>query len=427
MPFGSGIPRAFGNAPSVPTFPQSPRTYTSPDGAIVVPSGAIDKWFAYRKTLAATRGDVVVFGDSTTYGSGGLYSICQRLRDKASGASTGGPAGFGMADGGKGMFAGGEGVSGSPIAYDAPEINGFVSTTFNGFSDQFDNTDGQYYYDDGVVANHTLVLQFRQPTARLWYSKRANVGSFTYSIDGGTAVTVDAYQASGGQSNFVYISGLTPNTTHTLTVTNLATATRTACYVALAPMNTTGVVFQKYATSGNTFNIKFFGGVAASPYTQSQGGAVFQTPFGRAPTTVYSPTYRGAPVETANPAGGVINPVLGISHLGFNDLTNSASDTTALWTEYVKRFAGVCADGGVPGIVLSGQLPYNAQWPTYGAARFNAVKNQALAEGLVFVDLFYPIGGASLSYAGGTNNPHLTKAQYQTQADYLWDNLLGLA
>lgn len=54
------------------------------------------------------------------------------------------------------------------------------------------------------------------------------------------------------------------------------------------------------------------------------------------------------------------------------------------------------------------------------------MKAQALSSGLAFVDLFYPIGGPSLSYSGGTTNPHLTKAQYQAQADFLWNNLLGL-
>lgn len=433
--FGSTTPARLGGAAMVPTFPTVGTTYTSPDGAVVVPAGALDKWFAYRQTLGAVRGDVVGIGDSTMFGSGGNYSFLQRLRDKATGATTGGPSGFGMIDGGKGMFAGGESLG---IAYDAPEIVGFVSSSFVGAPDFYDNTDGQYWYDNGAVANRQLVLQFRQSCARLWYSARGNAGDFTYSVDGGAAVTVKAYQATVGAvevpiSKYVYISGLAPNTTHTITITNLATsttsggpATGAACYVALAPMNATGVVFQKYATSGDTIVNRFYGGLTpTTPFTRSQYGMRYQTAFGLTPIPV-GPTYTGAPVDTSQPAAGAINPVLALSNLGFNDLTGAVSGDEGFWTEYVKRFAGACSDAGCPGVVLSGQLPYNANWPTFGATRFNALKAQALASGLAWVDLFYPVGGPSLAYSGGTANPHLGKSQYQAQADYLWDNLLGL-
>jgi hypothetical protein len=442
------------------------------------------------------------------------------------------------------MFAGAEGFA--PIAYDSPEINGFVSTTFAGAGDGFDNTDGQYYFDTGSPANHTLVLQFRQSAFRLWYDVRANAGQFTYSVDGGATVTVNAHKTGVGTCQYVYISGLTPNTTHTLTITNLGglppnppagitasvgapasgtlaantyyyvatyvfgggetvasnvvsavvdSAGRAAsvqvadvgqgagntrfyrstsptgpfgfmsststggggfysftdngsitptgvnppvtgttnlntssagCYTALAPENATGLVWQKYATSGDTINNRFFGQVAAAPFTQSTNGFRYQTSFGLVATSVASPAYTGAPVDASYVGAAKMNPVLAISNLGFNDLTGAASADLPMWTEYVKKFAGVCADAGCPGIVCSGQMPYNAQWPTYGAARFNALKAQALASGLAFVDLFYPVAGPSLAYSGGTGNPHLTKPQYQAQADFLWNNLLGL-
>lgn len=426
MPFGSPTPQPFGNSPSVPSFPQTARTYTATGGAVVVPGGALDRWFTYRATKAAVRGDVVGIGDSTMYGSEGLYSFLTRLRARSTQA--------GMADGGKGMFAGGEGPGGGPITYDAPEISGWVSQTFGGgFPDQADNTDGQYFYDTGATAGNTLVLQFRSTGVRLWYANRQITGDFTYSIDGGATVTVQAYAASGTVSRFKYISGLAANTTHTITITNLAAASNSAdpnaktCFIALAPINDTGIVWNKYATSGDTINGRFFGGVATAPYTQpSAGGSRYQTPFGLEPTTVNGPTYTGAGTLAGQPAGGAINPVLAVCNLGFNDLTNASTLGVDMWTEGVKRFAGACTDAHCDGVIIAGQLPYNAQWPTYGADRYNALKTQALASGLAFIDSFYPIGGPSLSYSGGTSNPHLSKTQYQTQADFLWDNLLGL-
>lgn len=428
--FGGTAPARFGNGASVPTFPQTGNTYTDPTGAIVVPPGALDSWWNYRATKGAARGDVLCIGDSTMYGSGANYSLVQRLRDQATGATTGGPAGFGMIDGGKGLFGNGEGAG---ITYDAPEINGLQSRSgFNTNPDQFDILDGQFFYEPSTAAA-TITFQFRTTAARLFYSSRTQAGDFTYSVDGGSATTVQAYtSASTPVIKFIYLSGLTAGVTHTITVTNVGSSSNgggggaIGCWLALAPLNATGVVFNKAGTSGDTISSRFFAQAASSPWTQSLNGFRYQASFGLAPTSV-GPPYTGAPVDSSQPAGGEIRPVLAMTNLGFNDLSNAVSGDDVMWTEYVKRFAGACRDAGCGGIVMAGQFPYNANWPTFGAARFNAIKSQAAASGLVFVDLFYPIAGPSLSYSfAGAISPHLTKTQYQAQADFLWNGLLGL-
>jgi len=415
---GSPTPSRLGASAAPPAFPAARATWTDPTGAIIVPAGALDRYFAWRQTLGAVRGDIVYDGDSTAYGSGGNYSLLQRIRDNA--------ITFGFPDGGKGMFGAGE----SLIGYDGSEVNGFVSETFAGFGDQFDNLDGQYFYDTGTPANATLVLQFRSTAARLWYANRTAAGDFTYSVDGGGTVTVHAYNATVNTCKFIYLSGLSANTTHTITITNLGSSSGggKGCYIALAPVNDTGFAIQKFATSGDTINKRYFGALGSAPFTQAWAGSeAVHTSLGLIGTTVNSPTYSGAIADSNYASNAKVNPVLAATQLGFNDLTNAVdSSDLPMWTEYVKRFAGACRDAGVDGMIVSGQLPYNANWPTYGAARFNAVKAQALASGVAFVDLFYPIAGAALSYSGGTQNPHLSKAQYQTQADFLWNNLLGL-
>jgi len=128
--------------------------------------------------------------------------------------------------------------------------------------------------------------------------------------------------------------------------------------------------------------------------------------------------------DTAVPSPHAINPVLATLNLGFNDLTSAPADTVARCTLGVQRFAAICKAAGCDGIVMSGQHPYNASWPTHGAAVYAALRDTALANGLAFFDMLYPVAGAALSYSGGTKNPHLSKVEYQAQADYLWDVLL---
>lgn len=525
---GSPVPGRFGiPASASPNFPQAAGTYTDPTGAITVPGEALDRWFAYRRNPDARRRDVVCIGDSTTYGSGGNYSWVQRFRDRA--------ASFGLPPGGKGIFGGGE----SFIAYDAPEVNGFVegASWGGGFPDAFDNLAGQYFYDTGTTGGHTLTFQFKGTAMRLWYTRRQNVGEFTYAIDGEAPITVSAYKALGVTTVlFVYRDGLSDGL-HTVVITNrggrvalppdgisassssfgapnalpdgtyyyaatytfgggetvksnvatltlaggrtvtvavpevgqdattgvrifraanpagpfqLVTTARVggsatvgfyidsalntpdagqvpptvgttnlntsakAAYVAFAALRDDGLAIQKQATSGGTM----------VGFVTSEGARIW-TAFGLAAPTGDSTLAASYAADGEVDADGRPDPVLAILHLGFNDLSNAPGVTAATFTDGVNRFAAMCDAAGCDGIVMSGQLPYNASWPSYGAARFAALKAAALAHGLAFVDIFYPVAGPSLSYAGGVHDPHLTKPQYVAQADFLWDYLLG--
>lgn len=417
---GSPVPARLGSA-AVPggAFPDTPASYTSPEAAVVIPPGALDRWWNYRATKGAVRRDVVIFGDSTTFGAGGFYSWIQRVRDRS--------VSYGMADGGKGMTAS---LGEAGMLYDSPEVNSLVSYTFGGNGPFYgDLLGGGFFYDDGTTTpNATLNLQFRGTCLRLWYLSSNASGDFTYSLDGAAPVTVHSNVASGKTNPFIYFSGLTAGVTHTLAIINQTAGKE--CRIAISPMYDTGPVYQKFALTGSTFANIFFSGVFTSPYTQDHGTFFSGGPLGLRQDQLVTAAsgYAGMSVDTSIPIAGRIDPVLAITDLGFNDLSNtSAPGEVAGWTEYIRRFAAACRAASCDGLVLSGQLPYNANWPTYGAARFNAVKTEALAQGLAFVDHFYPIGGPSLSYAGPSTNPHLTKAQYITQGDFLWDNVLALA
>lgn len=401
-------------------FPKVASTYTSPDSAIVVPPGSLDTWFTYNAAQSQTaRKAMVIYGDSTTFGSGGLYSWATRVRDRAVSA--------GFTDGGKGLFAGLE----QELVYDSPEINGIVSSSFAGSGDGYDTLVGSWLYDQAGSTGHQHVSQFRETNLRLWYLRRGDAGEFTYSVKDASnnvlasGTVSDAFLAANPKPVFRWISGL-PSGTKTLTITNTGGG---SVRVAIDPVNSTGLQVQKQAMSGMTFGGMFYGQVMpAAPYTAAHDGFRFQAPLGLVPNvTISGSDYSGMSVDTSYAEAARINPCLAVTDLGFNDLGSTPTETTVYWTEYVRRFAAACRAAGVSGLVLSGQLPYNTNWVAYGAARFTAVKDEALAQGLAFADHFYPIGGPSLSYSGGTNNPHLTKAQYVTQADWLWDNLLGVS
>ncbi len=393
------------------------RNYIS---GITVPAGALDRWYRYRSVAntAASRREVVVFGDSTAFGSGPTptYSWVQRLRDRAVSA--------GYADGGKGIFARDE----STIGYDSPEVNGFVSSTGTlGSADPYDTLAGQYWLMTSASA--TITTQFRTTGVRIWYTRRGAAGTFTYAIDGGAAVTVTPTATTAiALDAFVYVGGLSANTTHTLVITNGAAST----YLAVAPVNDTGVAFQKHATSGTTYQTFFHGGLA--DFTGLHHATRYQAALGLVPTAttgVLSPTsvdgyVANNTVDTTYTGLAQIRPALAMNELGFNDLTAQTSADYTMYTEAIKKFGAACRATGCSGVILIGQLAYNSLWPTYGTGLFAAMKTTALAQGLAFADLLIPVSGPSLSYSGGTAQPHLTKTQYVAQADWLWDNLLSV-
>jgi hypothetical protein len=451
------------------------------------------------------------------HGAGGppVYSWLQRLRDNA--------VAFGMADGGKGFFAALE----SEVVYDSPEINGFISQTFTGFPDSYDFNGGGSFYDTGVVANHTLNLQFRGTSARLWYMTRGSAGEFTYTLDGAAPVLVSAYADVAQIPQFVYLSGLTSGT-HTLTVTNrggrtalppsgvvgssatgsvpagtyyyvatyvfgggetlksnevaltfassqnatitvpevgqdsvrvyrgtvsggpydFVTSTRTggsssvgfyvddnsgfdntrhppisgttnlntsakACWIGLSGMNDVGYTNQKFALTGqtlDTFNVSW-----------RWWAALGLTYTGSAPTNPASYA-----IDTGPAAAGRVAPTLAMLELGFNDLTSNPTNAPDEAIAAIEALAAACQVAGCAGLVCSGQLPYNTNWPTHGNDLFTAMRDAAVDNGLAWVDLFSAIGlGRSVDYTGPDANPHLPKSQYVAQADWLWDNLLG--
>lgn len=390
---------------------------TSADGAIITPPGWGADWYAWQASGGSERRDLIAFGDSTWFGSGPEppYSVMQRLRDRA--------VESGLPDGGKGIVGNFDGGTG----YDPPEVNEFVASTFTGNATIHDNLVGGYWYDDATGgAGHTLDLQFRATGARLWYGQGGDSfgAGFTYSVDGGDPVAVDN---EGSGLTFAYISGLAPDTVHTLQVVNTGGG---IIRVALAPVNESGLVVNKHATSGATFGQWFHNASptpAVGPWDTPMDGNRYQTAMGLVGSTVEgSDDYAGMTIDTSTPLGGRVVPILAMVQLGFNDLSYATGDVDLpSWTAFVQKFAAACRAAGCDGIVCSGQLAFKDNWDTLGIPRFEILRDEAAAQGLGFVDTLFPVAGLSLEYTGGASNPHLEKVQYVAQADYLWDNLLS--
>lgn len=404
--------------------PPPAAAYTSPEGDVIAPAGwGRTSWWPYTTgASASTRRALVVYGDSTSFGSGpgfpGNYSWTQRLRKRAVQA--------GYADGGKGIFAGLE----QELTYDSPEVNGIPgAVTYGQPGDGFDTLVGAWLRS--VTQGEVHTSQFREDNLRLWYTKRADAAEvITVLIKVGStevaAFTITDAKVNGTpQPVFRWVPNL-PAGLKTMTVTNTSGG---QVRMAIDGVNNTGLQVQKQAMSGLTFGGVFYGQLSGgADYQAPHDGFRFQAPLGLLPNvTIAGPTYAGMTVDTRYPQAARVNPCLALTALGFNDLTNNNTDgtTTAYWTEYVRRFAAACRAAGVDGIVATTQLPYNANWYTHGVDRFNALRAEAAAQGLAFVDMFYPVGGPSLAYMGGTSNPHLNRAQYEAQADRLWDAFLA--
>lgn len=413
----------YGDAGDTPGPDPDGPPYEALDGSIVVPAGWGSTWWNYTAAQSAsTRKAFVVYGDSTSFGSGtgpgANRSWTQYFRNRA--------IGDGYTDGGKGLFAGLE----QELTYDPPEINGVPGeVTMGNPGDGFDTLVGAWFRS--ITAGQVQVTQFREDNLRLWYTKRYDGGEFTYSIstvaDGVVASgTINTLEPGDAKPRFLWVPEL-PAGTKTLTVTNTGGG---HLRFAVDGVNDTGLQVQKQAMSGMEFLGMFYGQIMpAAPYTAAHDGFRFQAPLGLVPNVSIQGgnNYAGMSVDTSYPTAARINPCLALTALGFNDLTSHAGQALTYWTEYVRRFAAACRAAGVAGIVATTQMPYNTNWYTHGPDRFNALKAEALAQGLAFIDMFYAIGGPSLDYAGGENNPHLPPSQYEAQADMLWDEFLSPA
>ncbi len=189
------------------SLPYSGTTATATSGVrgVTIPAGSLDVWKAARNASATESAEIVCIGDSTTScestGTGGWVVKLRALSIAA-----------GYTDGGRGT---------APVLYDTAAMSGenlamLVSNTGFGEPDSFD----PFQSGLSTTIGNVITVQGKGTAFRLTYGKRTTSGRFSYAVDGGAAVTVDAEPPSGTSADVLAVTGLAEGT-HQVVITNL--------------------------------------------------------------------------------------------------------------------------------------------------------------------------------------------------------------
>lgn len=417
-------------APSVASSGQTKR-------GVYLPTGSLDVWKAARDNSANARTEVVIFGDSTTAGSattvpanysGSSYTWVQKLRELSIAA--------GYPDGGRGIAglpdtAGMSGPDNIPIIQSMNPAGSWVGA---GDGNDVLLTDTPTSTTNGA----TIVFQGHGTAARLHYTKMgSNTGTFTYSVDGGAPVTVDASVGAptGFSADTIYLPlGGTDTTLHTVMIVNTGAAQRTG--VSAEFLKTNGVVYHKHGISGISSN-SYFG--RANP---NNGNYQIQVAYG---ITVGTPdgngTYGWQQPVASRPAHR--HPSLGIFALGINDMQGLSIGTDgnptvaeqdainrgcAYLEDNIGNFVRFTRAAGADPLVV---VPHYdmAQWTHTVAGQFARSSWAAgMAMGCAVVDFNEAIRPTNTMVARGLGDPavHASWQTYDAEAAFLWNNALSL-
>lgn len=180
---------------------------------VYIPANAFPNLKPALAAHASTLVEIPYFGDSTGFGSGGDGGPVRKLR--AAGLAAG------LTDGGRGVASRSETSSSSGEA-----LNPLVSSTGTWTDSGNQNDYLQADVSSSVAAGATRTFTGKGTAFRLIYQIWPTItGRFSYSVDGGAEVVVDASGPTTGtlalSLGIVNITGLSEGT-HTVRVTNLA-------------------------------------------------------------------------------------------------------------------------------------------------------------------------------------------------------------
>lgn len=177
-----------------------------------IPTGSLDKWRAGRDGAKNQRVELVLFGDSTAFGSSGSPVVPWIYRVRGLSAEAG------YNDGGRGNVSWADSMlKASPNEPADTAKDTVVSKT--GFSGSSINGVASMTYFDSKVAGDSITLQGYGEQIRLHYQRSWISGVFTYSVDGGPEIEVNAFYPRGVQPDALLITGLTRGR-HTITIKN---------------------------------------------------------------------------------------------------------------------------------------------------------------------------------------------------------------
>lgn len=412
-----------------------------------IPQGSLSNWLPARDAVKAGTAtnpvEIRCFGDSTTYGAaaGGvygaaIYSWVERLRADAIGA--------GYTDGGFGMVNANDSYTGysANTQGDAPTFSASVASAWTNVPDGMGQTGFK-----SITPGDTCTVTIKNCRyARFYYTSGVTSGKISYAFDGGTTTTVDAWR-TGTQPYDVKVvwKDFGSIGTHTVTVTNAGASTintgstTTGAEFAVEAITGPGLVFHRDAISGASASA-FFQSVSAFQKTQTPwshlrvgltsylDGTVNTYPWGAAVGA--KPTYSNAKAAIFQ---------IGTNDIGANvTADNNLTDQTSYgvinrYIESLNHFIRACRAANCDPIIAS--PPFDVSVDP-GASTF-AGRVKALtfalcqATGTVYVDFGEVVGPVNTHVAklyGGGNiaGPHLGVAAYQAEADFIWNNVLGI-
>lgn len=414
---------------STPPPPLTGDTYTAP--GLYVPAGALDDWRAARDASSATLAEVVIFGDSTTYGAAdanqppGWFSWVKALKDAATAA--------GFADGGHGLANPDDGYVGYVFSSEAPTI-----TNRSGFSDT--PHAGRMTWTDRPGTG-TITIEGHGTRVRLILLRSPDHGQVGYSLDGGPETIVDTYN-NGAVSPYDFLPVLFDNLTegpHTVTVRAVGGSPQkaTAVYAEFNVefLRSTGIAFHRNAQSGGLWDHHFASAKSAfSAPSMTPWNMGLQHPN----TTDLSKShafYDGAQIG-AKPL--YRNIKLAIAQFGTNDLGGggiSDHDRLAEYAENAAYFARTCRSIGASGVLIappfSNVSTNTGIQQTPGRAKA-ALAGIATAYNVCYADFQEPLGYDLRNWQarhGGVPGPtrsHVPWTAYTVEGEWLWNNLLAL-
>lgn len=181
-----------------------------------IPTGSLTNWRTARNNATAQIVEALFMGDSTVWGSGATYGWPYRVRKDF--------ISNGYRDGGRGNIQISDSVGASGPS---ENLKSLVGTTNYGGGDNVDFIDAALVYKS-TTRGDSITLQGYGRYIRLTYTKYRSCGKFTYSVDGGTPVEVDAcINAASGQAVLTgtirFDTGDNGDGLHTITIVNTGT------------------------------------------------------------------------------------------------------------------------------------------------------------------------------------------------------------
>lgn len=178
---------------------------------VYIPEGSLDVLAPALNATSTTLVEMTYFGDSTGFGSGGDGGPVRKLRSLALAA--------GLTDGGRGVASPNESASSSGETL-APLVS---RTGFAGAANGYDSLNTDTLVSD--TPGDIVTMRGKGTAVRINATRAGTSGPFTYSIDGGAAVTVDATKPANVTADILttYVGGLSEGT-HTVAITNTGAA-----------------------------------------------------------------------------------------------------------------------------------------------------------------------------------------------------------